>query len=77
MYEDSWYSFVPDFQRRAAASGAQGPGHRRKESLLQQPNVCAPPVEARRLSCSAALTLDVGHRASQNIPPKPTRSRRF
>ncbi|WYZ34121.1 hypothetical protein EsH8_I_000397 [Colletotrichum jinshuiense] len=37
MYDDSWYSFVPDVAKRAA-SAAQGPGHRRKESLLQQSN---------------------------------------
>lgn len=38
MYDDSWYSFVPDVAKKAA-SAAQGSGHRRKESLLQQPNV--------------------------------------
>ncbi|KAK3376730.1 Sec34-like family-domain-containing protein [Lasiosphaeria ovina] len=40
MYDDSWYSFVPDFQqpRRPAGGGASGVGHRRRESLLQQPN---------------------------------------
>jgi hypothetical protein len=38
MYEDSWYSFVPEFQQRHPAVGAQI-GHRRKQSLLQQPNV--------------------------------------
>uniref|UniRef100_L2FJX6 Conserved oligomeric Golgi complex subunit 3 n=1 Tax=Colletotrichum fructicola (strain Nara gc5) TaxID=1213859 RepID=L2FJX6_COLFN len=37
MYDDSWYSFVPDVAKKAA-SAAQGAGHRRKESLLQQPN---------------------------------------
>ncbi|KAK3321574.1 Sec34-like family-domain-containing protein [Apodospora peruviana] len=45
MYEDSWYSFVPEIQQRRGPSAvsstqAAGPGHRRKESLLQQPN-CA------------------------------------
>ncbi|EPE03328.1 sec34-like family protein [Ophiostoma piceae UAMH 11346] len=36
MYEDAWYSFVPEPQRSGRSS--QGPGHRRRESLLQQPN---------------------------------------
>ncbi|KAK2003968.1 Sec34-like family protein [Colletotrichum falcatum] len=37
MYDDSWYSFVPDVAKKAA-SAAQGTTHRRKESLLQQSN---------------------------------------
>ena len=42
MYDDAWYSFVPEFQQRQSALGAQtAPGHRRKQSLLQQPNVRA------------------------------------
>ncbi|KAK7408278.1 Golgi transport complex subunit 3 [Neonectria punicea] len=37
MYEDSWYNFVPEITgRRGNASGQSG--HRRRESLLQQPN---------------------------------------
>ncbi|KAJ9148649.1 Conserved oligomeric Golgi complex subunit 3 [Pleurostoma richardsiae] len=36
MYEDSWYSFVPDFQHKRGTS--QNLGHRRRQSLLQQPN---------------------------------------
>ncbi|KAH7325010.1 oligomeric Golgi complex component 3 [Stachybotrys elegans] len=36
MYEDAWYSIVPEATR--GPSGASGHGHRRKESLLQQPN---------------------------------------
>jgi conserved oligomeric Golgi complex subunit 3 len=39
MYEDSWYSFVPDLGHKRGPSNSQAPGHRRKESLLQQPNV--------------------------------------
>jgi hypothetical protein len=38
MYEDSWYSFVPEIPKQRA-SGAHGAGHQRRESLLQQPNV--------------------------------------
>ncbi|KAK1498300.1 Sec34-like family protein [Colletotrichum tamarilloi] len=37
MYDDSWYSFVPEVAKKASTA-AQGPGHRRKESLLQQSN---------------------------------------
>ncbi|KAI0024080.1 Sec34-like family protein [Xylariomycetidae sp. FL0641] len=38
MYEDSWYSFVPDHVHKKPPSISQSSGHRRKESLLQQPN---------------------------------------
>ncbi len=39
MYDDAWYStFVPDLQQRTRSS-AQSTSHRRRESLLQQPNV--------------------------------------
>ncbi|CAK7208393.1 Golgi transport complex subunit 3 [Sporothrix curviconia] len=37
MYEDAWYSFAPELQH-SGRSNAQGQGHRRRESLLQQPN---------------------------------------
>lgn len=37
MYEDTWYSFVPEIQPKRGVS--QNIGHRRRESLLQQPNV--------------------------------------
>ncbi|KAK0625245.1 Sec34-like family-domain-containing protein [Bombardia bombarda] len=46
MYEDSWYSFVPDFQQRREAPNVRNPGHRRKESLLQQPNGTIDHVDA-------------------------------
>ncbi|CAK7565821.1 MAG: Golgi transport complex subunit 3 [Sporothrix epigloea] len=36
MYEDAWYSFAPEPQH--GGRSAQGQGHRRRESLLQQPN---------------------------------------
>jgi hypothetical protein len=40
MYEDAWYNFVPEVAKKPATGGdIQRPGHRRKESLLQQPNV--------------------------------------
>ncbi|KAI1082405.1 Sec34-like family protein [Whalleya microplaca] len=39
MYEDSWYSFVPDHSHKRSPSIPQtGTGHRRRASLLQQPN---------------------------------------
>ncbi|KAI5466859.1 Sec34-like family-domain-containing protein [Mariannaea sp. PMI_226] len=38
MYEDTWYSFVPEITARKSHASNQGHGHRRKESLLQQPN---------------------------------------
>ncbi|KAB5526376.1 Sec34-like family protein [Coniochaeta sp. 2T2.1] len=39
MYEDSWYSFVPEAQHQQHKRGAsQNLGRRRAESLLQQPN---------------------------------------
>ncbi|OAA64700.1 golgi complex component [Niveomyces insectorum RCEF 264] len=44
MYEDAWYSFVPELQR--GRTSAQGPGHRRRESLLQQPTSAHPPADA-------------------------------
>ncbi|TQV98980.1 Golgi complex component Cog3 [Cordyceps javanica] len=38
MYEDAWYSFVPEATGKHAASGNARGGHKRNESLLQQPN---------------------------------------
>ncbi|KAL7619808.1 Golgi transport complex subunit 3 [Parahypoxylon ruwenzoriense] len=38
MYEDSWYNFVPDHTHKRNPSIQQTSGHRRRESLLQQPN---------------------------------------
>ncbi|KAE9369624.1 Sec34-domain-containing protein [Stipitochalara longipes BDJ] len=37
MYEDSWYSYVPDSHKKEDVS-AHGTKHRRKESLLKQTN---------------------------------------
>lgn len=51
MYEDSWYSFVPEVAKKATATvQSSGQGHRRKESLLQQPNV--------RTRCLVMVLLD-------------------
>jgi len=51
MYEDSWYSFVPEFQHRRAPSTTAQPssGHQRKASLLQ------PPTTVRSLIISLQL----------------------
>ncbi|GAW24381.1 hypothetical protein ANO14919_139650 [Xylariales sp. No.14919] len=38
MYEDSWYSLVPDHVHKKSTSASQPSGHRRRESLLQPPN---------------------------------------
>ncbi|KYK54738.1 Sec34-like family protein [Drechmeria coniospora] len=38
MYEEAWYSFVPDISARKPATSSQPSVHRRKESLLLQPN---------------------------------------
>ncbi|KAI0097521.1 Sec34-like family protein [Nemania sp. FL0031] len=38
MYEDSWYSLVPDHIQKKTTPTTQPSGHRRRESLLQQPN---------------------------------------
>ncbi|TVY15469.1 Conserved oligomeric Golgi complex subunit 3 [Lachnellula arida] len=38
MYEDSWYSFVPETTSRKDETVPQNPKHRRRESLLKQTN---------------------------------------
>lgn len=57
MYEDSWYSFVPELTARKPASTTAASGHRRRESLLQQPNVRGlnvhPPL--RGVTCHADI----------------------
>lgn len=39
MYEDAWYSFVPETNTKKDHVTSQASQHRRKESLLQQTNV--------------------------------------
>lgn len=43
MYEDGWYSFVPELSNSSnnsnETSSGRNRGHQRKESLLQQPHV--------------------------------------
>jgi hypothetical protein len=64
MYEDSWYSFVPetssakDVQPASSSSG----GHNRRESLLQQPNVSIPCAHSRcRGRCATRLPQLTSH----------------
>ncbi|KAK3346776.1 Sec34-like family-domain-containing protein [Lasiosphaeria hispida] len=71
MYEDSWYSFVPDFQQRRPVPGAQNPGHRRKESLLQQPNGTTEHIDST--STLPALFEEL---EDANSPPQATLVRR-
>ena len=47
MYEDSWYSFVPEHTHKKNPSVSQT-GRKRGESLLQQPNVRLPAPFALR-----------------------------
>lgn len=69
MYEDSWYSYVPEAQPKRGPS--QNVGHRRKESLLQQPNGA---VQAS----NDAEPLDDLYEVDpdSNSPPEPTLVRR-
>jgi len=39
MYEDSWYVNVPEERAKKEEIPAQSSKHRRKESVLKQPNV--------------------------------------
>lgn len=45
MYEDSWYNFVPEITGKKSHASSQGHGHRRRESLLQQPNGTGPTAD--------------------------------
>ncbi|KAH6615623.1 Sec34-like family-domain-containing protein [Chaetomium sp. MPI-SDFR-AT-0129] len=72
MYEDSWYSFVPEIQQqRQPAVGAPSTGHRRKQSLLQQPNK---PTSDGETPENLPALLEVQEDAHD--PPEPTLSRR-
>ncbi|KAK4124474.1 Sec34-domain-containing protein [Parathielavia appendiculata] len=72
MYEDSsWYSFVPELQHQQPASGPRSSGHRRKQSLLQQPNNPADAADAAK-----PLPPLFEDKEDSNWPPEPTLSRR-
>ncbi|KAK8109062.1 Sec34-like family protein [Apiospora sp. TS-2023a] len=70
MYEDSWYSFVPEVSHKKAPSTSQGSSHKRRESLLQQPNGANTnePIES--------LGDLIEEIAPSNDPPEPTLTRR-
>ncbi|KAK2021765.1 Sec34-like family protein [Colletotrichum zoysiae] len=70
MYDDSWYSFVPDVAKKAA-SAAQGTTHRRKESLLQQSNDV--PQASSGPGALDEIFEDIEHR---NTPPEAAVLRR-
>ncbi|KAG8426627.1 Golgi transport complex subunit 3 [Metarhizium acridum] len=69
MYEDSWYSFVPEVSKKPAAP-AQSQSHRRKESLLRQPNGDVKDERTERLDDVFEELEDT------NTPPEPTVIRR-
>ncbi|KAF7560075.1 hypothetical protein G7046_g4055 [Stylonectria norvegica] len=71
MYEDSWYNFVPELTGKKGHPGNQSHGHRRKESLLQQPNGTNPVISA-----APPLTNVFEEIEDSNDPPEPTVIRR-
>ncbi|KAL2163479.1 hypothetical protein VTH06DRAFT_5537 [Thermothelomyces fergusii] len=71
MYEDSWYSFVPELSQHQPAFAAQTTGHRRKQSLSQPPNNTADDAGA-----AEPLPTLFEDRKDADSPPEPTLSRR-
>ncbi|KAH6686820.1 Sec34-like family protein [Plectosphaerella plurivora] len=70
MYEDAWYNFVPEVAKKPAAGDSQRPGHRRKESLLQQPN--GPQISEPAVPLGSLLE----ELEATNTPPEPSLPRR-
>ncbi|OIW26502.1 Sec34-like family protein [Coniochaeta ligniaria NRRL 30616] len=70
MYEDSWYSFVPEVQQHKRGA-SQNLGRRRAESLLQQPNETANGADAPQ-----PLEDLFEDPFESNSPPEPTLARR-
>ncbi|KAK4198799.1 putative conserved oligomeric Golgi complex component 3, partial [Triangularia verruculosa] len=68
MFEDSWYSFVPDYQQQQRQ--AQSSGHQRKKSLLQPPN------GVDNVDGAGSLPVLFEDQEDTNCPPEPTLSRR-
>ncbi|KAL7797223.1 Sec34-like family domain-containing protein [Trichoderma ceciliae] len=72
MYEDGWYSFVPELGNnnngRNESSSGRLRGHQRKESLLQQPN------EANNIAETLEDVLEEAEHT--NDPPQPSLHRR-
>ncbi|KAK3941348.1 oligomeric Golgi complex subunit 3 [Diplogelasinospora grovesii] len=71
MYEDSWYSFVPEFQQQKRGTTSQSTGHRRRESLLQQPN-----GTTDRPNSIEPLSEILEQHEPDNSPPEATLARR-
>lgn len=64
MYEDSWYSFVPESHPKNEFAASQASKHRRRESLLKQPNVRNPSPQSLDIS----LTEPKGSNQASDIP---------
>ncbi|KAI1504113.1 Sec34-like family protein [Biscogniauxia marginata] len=70
MYEDSWYSFVPEHTLKRNPSTSQNTAHKRRESLLQQPNGNKQPDTVEPLGGLFEET------ETSIDPPEPTLTRR-
>ncbi|KAI9147793.1 oligomeric Golgi complex subunit 3 [Paramyrothecium foliicola] len=71
MYEDSWYSIVPEATTRQASSARPAHGHRRRESLLQQPNGTTGSADVKQPLANVYEEIE-----NTNTPPEPTLLRR-
>ncbi|XP_044717237.1 sec34-like family domain-containing protein [Hirsutella rhossiliensis] len=71
MYEDSWYSFVPEITSKKPTTTAQPQTHRRSESLGQQPN-----GTGKVDDISEPLENVYEEIEDSNTPPEPTLTRR-
>ncbi|KJZ76785.1 hypothetical protein HIM_03662 [Hirsutella minnesotensis 3608] len=71
MYEDSWYSFVPDMTSKKPTSASQQQSHRRSESLAQQPNGIGKAHDISEPLENAFEDIE-----SSDTPPEPTLTRR-
>ncbi|KAI2603182.1 Sec34-domain-containing protein [Hypoxylon fragiforme] len=69
MYEDSWYNFVPDHTHKKTPSIQQTSGHRRRDSLLQQPNGSKQPDDVEPLELFKEVENSID-------PPEATLSKR-
>ncbi|RYO94248.1 hypothetical protein DL766_002242 [Monosporascus sp. MC13-8B] len=69
MYEDSWYSFVPEHHKRNPST-PQTTGHRRRASLLQQSN------GSKQSETPGPLDQLYEEPEASNGPPEPTLTRR-
>jgi len=71
MYEDSWYSYAPESHSTKDEQASQASGHRRRESLLKQPN------GSNQISSPQDPILEIFEEsAGLKGPPKATLARR-